>query len=27
VDEIRIEVFSVNDGEISHVHLWEIVLE
>jgi hypothetical protein len=27
VDEIRIEVLSVNDGEISHVHLWEVVLE
>ena len=27
VDEIRIEVLSVNDGEIAHVHLWEIILE
>ena len=27
VDEIRFEVLSVNDGEISHVHLWEIALE
>ncbi len=26
-DEIRMEVLSVNDGEISHVHLWEVVLE
>jgi len=27
VDEIQFEVLSVNDGEISHVHLWEITLE
>lgn len=27
VDELRIEVLSVNDGEISHVHLWEVGLE
>lgn len=26
-DELRIEVLSVNDGEISHVHLWEVVLQ
>jgi hypothetical protein len=27
VDEIRLEVLSVNDGEISHVHLWEVTLQ
>ena len=27
VDEIRIEVLSVNDGEVSHVHLWEVTLK
>ncbi|MBG0770613.1 MAG: glycosyltransferase family 39 protein [Anaerolineaceae bacterium] len=26
VDEIRIEVLSVNDGDVSHVHLWEVTL-
>ena len=27
VDEIRIEVLSVHDGEVSHVHLWEVTLQ
>lgn len=27
VDQIQIEILSVNDGEIAHVHLWEITLE
>ncbi len=27
VDELQIEVLSVNDGEIAHVHLWEVVLD
>jgi hypothetical protein len=27
LDELQIEVLSVNDGEIAHVHLWEVVLE
>ena len=27
VDEIQIEVLSVHDGEVSHVHLWEVTLQ
>jgi copper chaperone CopZ len=27
VDELIIEVLNVNDGEIAHVHLWEVTIE
>ncbi len=26
VDKIQIEILSINDGEIAHVHLWEVTL-
>ncbi len=27
VDELKIEILNVHDGEIAHVHLWEVTLE
>ena len=27
VDTLEIEVLSIFDGEIAHVHLWEVILE
>jgi len=27
LDELKIEVLNVHDGEIAHVHLWEVTLE
>ncbi len=26
-DELRIEILNPNDGEIAHVHLWEVIIE
>lgn len=27
VDEIKIEILNIHDGDIGHVHLWEVILE